>query len=346
MITRTGVKENNYRLLFKEVMIYCYLWGKTVFSYCLWIFRTCTGQNITIFLAISLQTGDRNMTKKQTSKSKKQNDENMKIKKNIQKIKHKIVIMSGKGGVGKSTVATNLALSLSMYGAEVGLLDVDINGPDIPKMLDLEDEKLMVDKNWIIPIFLPPHLKVMSMAFLLKDRDTPVTWRGPLKMQAINQFLGDVAWGNLDYLIIDLPPGTGDEPLSIAQLIPNSSGAVIVTTPQDVALLDSRKAVNFAKTLNMPVIGILENMSGFVCPKCGHQIDLFKKGGGRRAALELSVPFLGVVPIDPKIVETGVSGRPFVLEYSESEPAKAFREIVKKIEEFVNGGETNTQRAR
>ena len=281
------------------------------------------------------------MAKRQENKSKKQIDDNLKIMENIQKIKHKIIIMSGKGGVGKSTVATNLALSLTMYGAEVGLLDVDINGPDIPKMLNIEDEKLVVDKNGITPIMLPPHLKVMSMAFLLKDKDTPVIWRGPLKMQAINQFLGDVAWGNLDYLIIDLPPGTGDEPLSIAQLIPNSSGAVIVTTPQEVALLDSRKSVNFAKTLNMPVIGIIENMSGFVCPKCGYRIDLFKTGGGRRAALELSVPFLGKVPIDPKIVETGDSGKPFVLEYSKSDSAKAFEEIVKKIEEFVNGGETN-----
>jgi ATP-binding protein involved in chromosome partitioning len=281
------------------------------------------------------------MAKRQENKSKKLADENMKIKRNIQKIKHKIVIMSGKGGVGKSTVATNLALSLSMQGAEVGLLDVDINGPDIPKMLNIEDEKLMVDKNGIIPIIIPPHLKVMSMAFLLKDRDTPVIWRGPLKMQAIHQFLGDVVWGNLDYLIIDLPPGTGDEPLSIAQLIPNSSGAVIVTTPQEVALLDSRKSVNFAKTLKMPVIGIIENMSGFLCPHCGKNIDLFKTGGGHRAAIELSVPFLGKVPIDPKIVETGDSGKPFVLEYSKSDSAKAFGEIVKKIEGFVNGGETN-----
>jgi Mrp family chromosome partitioning ATPase len=286
------------------------------------------------------------MAKRQDSKSKKITNENMKIKENIQKIKHKIVIMSGKGGVGKSTVATNLALSLSMNGAEVGLLDVDINGPDIPKMLNIEDERLISDNNRIIPIILPPHLKVMSMAFLLKDKDTPVIWRGPMKMQAIDQFLGDVAWGDLDYLVIDLPPGTGDEPLSIAQLIPDSSGAVIVTTPQEVALLDSRKSVNFAKTLKMPVIGIIENMSGFSCPHCGKNIDLFKTGGGYKAALELSVPFLGKVPIDSKIVETGDSGRPFVLEYSESDSAKAFSEIVKRIDEFVNGGEKNVQGTR
>jgi Mrp family chromosome partitioning ATPase len=176
----------------------------------------------------------------------------------------------------------------------------------------------------------------MSMAFLLSSQDAPIIWRGPVKMGAIKQFLGDVHWGNLDYLIIDLPPGTGDEPLSIAQLIPDSSGAIIVTTPQDVALLDSRKAVTFARTLNMPLIGIIENMSGLSCPHCGKSIELFKSGGGQKAAKELTVPFLGKVPVDPKIVETGDSGKPFVLEYSDSESAKVFEEIVGKIEKFVN----------
>ncbi|KPJ63846.1 ATP-binding protein, partial [candidate division WOR-1 bacterium DG_54_3] len=200
----------------------------------------------------------------------------------------------------------------------------------------IEDEHVTGDEKGILPILVPPHLKVMSMGFLLSTKDTPVIWRGPVKMGAIRQFLGEVHWGDLDYLIIDLPPGTGDEPLSIAQLIPNSSGAIIVTTPQDVALLDSRKAVTFARTLNMPVIGIIENMSGFACPHCGKTIDLFKTGGGQKAALELQVPFLGKVPIDPKIVETGDSGKPFVLEYSKSESAKVFEEIVKNIEKFVS----------
>jgi Mrp family chromosome partitioning ATPase len=245
--------------------------------------------------------------------------------------------MSGKGGVGKSTVATNLAFSLSMHGAEVGLLDVDIHGPNIPKMLGIEDEHITADEKGIFPIQVPPNLKVMSMAFLLSNKDAPIIWRGPVKMGAIRQFLGEVHWGDLDYLIIDLPPGTGDEPLSIAQLIPNCSGAVIVTTPQDVALLDSRKAVTFARTLNMPIIGIIENMSGFECPHCGKTINLFKSGGGQKAALELMVPFLGKVPIDPKIVETGDSGRPFVLEYSKSESAKVFSEIVKRIENSIKG---------
>ncbi len=276
------------------------------------------------------------MSMTNTKKSAKTIDDNLKVVENLQKIRHKIVVMSGKGGVGKSTVATNLAFSLSMNGADVGLLDVDIHGPDIPKMLGIEDAKITGDDKGIFPIDVPPHLKVMSMAFLLSSRDTPVIWRGPVKMGAIRQFLGEVHWGNLDYLIIDLPPGTGDEPLSIAQLIPDTSGAIIVTTPQEVALLDSRKAVTFARTLNMHVIGIIENMSGMVCPHCGKSIELFKSGGGSKAALEMQVPFLGKVPIDPKIVETGDSGRPFVMEYSGSESAKSFKEIVEKIERFVS----------
>ena len=276
------------------------------------------------------------MSKTNTKKPSNTIDDNLRVVENLQRIKHKIVVMSGKGGVGKSTVATNLAFSLSMNGADVGLLDVDIHGPDIPKMLGIEDEKITSDGKGIFPIDVPPHLKVMSMAFLLSSRDTPVIWRGPVKMGAIRQFLGEVHWGDLDYLIIDLPPCTGDEPLTIAQLIPDTSGAIIVTTPQEVALLDSRKAVTFARTLNMPVLGIIENMSGMVCPHCGKSIELFKSGGGFKAALEMQVPFLGKVPIDPKIVETGDSGRPFVLEYSESESAKVFKVIVEKIEKFVS----------
>jgi ATP-binding protein involved in chromosome partitioning len=275
---------------------------------------------------------------KKKNKSKESINEDLEVKNNIQNIKHKIIIMSGKGGVGKSTVATNLAFSLSLHGAEVGLLDVDITGPNIPKMLNIENERLMSEDGGIIPIILPPHLKVMSMAFLLEDKDTPIIWRGPLKMQVIQQFLGKVVWGDLDYLIIDLPPGTGDEPLSIAQLIPNSIGAIIVTTPQDVALLDSRKAINFAKALKIPVIGILENMRRLICPHCHKKIDLFKTDGGSKAAKDLAVPFLGKIPIDPKIVETCDNGKPFVLKYSKSESTKVFDGIMQKIERFVNGG--------
>jgi Mrp family chromosome partitioning ATPase len=174
----------------------------------------------------------------------------------------------------------------------------------------------------------------MSLAFLLESKDTPVVWRGPLKMGAIKQFISDVFWGNLDYLIVDLPPGTGDEPLSVAQLIPDIDGAIIVTTPQDVALLDSRKSVSFARAIGMPIIGIIENMSGFKCPNCGEVIDLFKIGGGEHSAADMDVPFLGRIPIEPKIVESGDSGIPFVLEH-ESEAADAFEAIVDRVKEMV-----------
>ncbi|MCD6127505.1 MAG: Mrp/NBP35 family ATP-binding protein [Methanomicrobia archaeon] len=250
----------------------------------------------------------------------------------MSEIKHKIMVMSGKGGVGKSTVAVNLALTLSMEGYKVGILDADIHGPNIPKMLGIEDKKPDVIDSKIIPVSVL-NLKVMSMAFLLPDTDSPVIWRGPLKMKAISQFTNDVAWEDLDYMIIDLPPGTGDEPLSIAQLL-KSDGAIIVTTPQDVALLDSRKAVNFAKQLNVPVVGIIENMSGLICPHCGKEIDLFKKGGGEKASKELKVPFLGRIPIEMKIVESSDSGIPFILNNGNSKAKEAFKNIILKVEKF------------
>lgn len=258
-----------------------------------------------------------------------------KVLENMKRVKYKIMVMSGKGGVGKSTVATNLSFALQLHGNSVGLLDVDIHGPNIPKMLGIEESQLSAFGGGIFPVQVPPNLKVVSMAFLLRDRDTPVIWRGPVKMGVIEQFLGDVIWGDLDYLCIDLPPGTGDEPLSIAQLIPGVTGVVIVTTPQDVALLDSRKAVNFAKELHIPVIGIIENMSGLICPHCGEMIDLFKVGGGEKAAKDLGVPFLGRIPIDPTIVQNGDAGKPFLLEDFDSEAVKAFKQIVEQIETFV-----------
>jgi len=263
-------------------------------------------------------------------------NEKVKIVNNLEHIKHKIVVMSGKGGVGKSTIAANLAFTFSMQGAEVGLLDCDIHGPSIPKILGIENESLHPTDLGIRPVIVPPHLKIMSMGFLLSDKDSPVIWRGPLKMGVIKQFLEEVCWGNLDYLIIDLPPGTGDEPLSIAQLIPNSDGTLIVTTPQDVALLSVRKSINFARALNMPIIGLIENMSGFVCPYCSKNVDIFKSGGGFKACLDIMVPFLGKIPVDPMITETSDNGKPFVLEYRESKTAKVFEEIVKKIEKFVS----------
>ncbi|RLG38514.1 MAG: hypothetical protein DRN91_02400 [Candidatus Alkanophagales archaeon] len=404
------------------------------------------------------------------------------IEKKMEKIRHKIVVISGKGGVGKTTVAVNLAVSLARKGLRVGLLDADLHGPNVPKMLGVEDERPTVENNEVVPVESQYGVKVMSVGFLLSSKDSPVIWRGPLKATAIRQFLSDVRWGELDYLIVDLPPGclssntriltprgqfriseakagvpvycfdgervmsrrildvipqgvatifelktenhsikgtanhpilvaedghlswkkllevkpgnvvlvfetdaaferqpaslplsfetvvsisaagvdevydlrveggnfiangfvvhnTGDEPLSVAQLIPKISGAIIVTTPQDVALLDSRKAVVFASQLNMPVVGIVENMSGFICPNCGARFFPFKVGGGRRAAVELGVPFLGSIPLEPQIVESGDAGAPFVVKNVEA--AKAFEEIVKRVREFLGDEESS-----
>ena len=259
------------------------------------------------------------------------NEDDLKVLNSLKKIKHVIVVMSGKGGVGKSTVAANIAVAFSMRGYETGLMDADIHGPNIPKMLNIEDAVITGDTDGLQPVMVPPHLKVMSMAFLIQDKDSPVIWRGPMKMGAIRQFIGDVKWGDLDFLIVDLPPGTGDEPLSVAQLIPNADGSIIVTTPQDVALLDSRKSVNFSKALKLPIIGLIENMSGFVCPHCGKSIELFKVGGGKKAAEEMNIDFLGSVTINQKVVMSGDEGMPIVLYDSDSDAAKAFMKIVDRI---------------
>jgi Mrp family chromosome partitioning ATPase len=250
-------------------------------------------------------------------------------------IKHVVIVMSGKGGVGKSTVSANLAQSLSQKGLSVGLMDIDITGPNIPKMFRIEDEKLDVRNGKLVPIGVPPSLKIMSMAFLLPEKDAAIMWRGPVKMSAVKQFIEDVEWGDLDYLVVDMPPGTGDEALSIVQLIPKADGVVIVTTPQDVALLDSRKSVTFAAQTNVPIIGIIENMSGFICPHCGERIDIFKSGGGEAAAKSLNIQFLGRVPLEPAVVLSGDSGIPIVAFDSDSESAKAFKSISAKIVKTV-----------
>ena len=263
------------------------------------------------------------------------------------KVKHKIMVMSGKGGVGKTTVAANLAFALAMRGLDVGLMDADIHGPDIPKILGIEEQRPEVSEEAgkMRPILVTPRLKAMSIGFLLPDTDSPIIWRGPMKMNAIRQFLSDVEWGELDYLVVDLPPGTGDEPLSVAQLLKNVDGAIIVTTPQDLALLDSRKAVNFAGVLKVPVVGIIENMSGFVCPHCGKETRIFKYGGGERAAAELGVPFLGRVPLDSKMVEAADSGTPFVLQReAEATAREAFEQIVEKVRAFVEADPKLKQR--
>ncbi len=259
------------------------------------------------------------------------NESRKTIDENLKQVSKIIAVMSGKGGVGKTTVAVNLACNLKANGKSVGMLDADFTGPNVPKMLGMEDAKLGADGEAILPAMSGSGIPVISTAFLLSDPDSPVIWRGPMKMQVINQFLGQAVWGKLDYLIIDLPPGTGDESLSIAQQIPGAS-AIIVTTPQDVALLDSRKSVNFARQLNMNVLGIIENMSGMACPHCGKSIDLFKIGGGEAAANEMGVPFLGRIPIEPGVVVSGDSGLPLAMN-DDSDISKAINEISSKIED-------------
>src|SRR5256886_3407312 len=247
----------------------------------------------------------------------------MKMAQRMSRIKHKIVVMSGKGGVGKSSVATNLACVLAESGP-TGLVDADVTGPDIAKLMGVEDAQVKATDTGLEPTTGPAGVRVISMAQMI-DRDTAVVWRGPLKIKALKQMLSDVEWGDLDYLVIDLPPGTSDEPLSVAQEIPDADGAVVVTTPQEVSLLDVRKSIAFARAVKMDILGVIENMSGFVCPHCGKQTDIFKVGGGEAAAEELGLPFLGRIPLDPRIVIGGAAGKPFVLEHPDSAQAQALR---------------------
>lgn len=257
-----------------------------------------------------------------------------KIKESMQKIKHKIIIISGKGGVGKSTVAVNLSYGLALQGRRVGLLDVDIHGPNIAKLMGLDDQAMTGKEGRIYPI-VKDNIRVASMGALIKEQDLPIIWRGPLKIKVIEQFLGEIEWGELDYLIVDCPPGTGDEPLSVAQLIPDLDGSIVVTTPQDVALLDASKAINFSNTLNIRVIGLIENMSWFVCPYCKSNIPIFKAGGGEKIADRYKLELLGKIPFEPEIVELSDNGKPFVYFLKESESGRVMMEITKKIMEKI-----------
>jgi Mrp family chromosome partitioning ATPase len=260
--------------------------------------------------------------------------EQQEIRKRIRRIKHQIVVMSGKGGVGKSTVAVNLAISLAAKGKKIGLLDIDIHGPSIPHILGLTSQRPASDGNALLPVQMNTNLKVISIGFMLENQNSAVIWRGPMKYNVIKQFLKDVAWGDLDFLIADSPPGTGDEPLSVVQLLERVTGGIIVTTPQDVALNDVRKSITFCRKLNVPVLGVVENMSGFVCPKCGTRTDIFKTGGGRTMANEMGVPFLGSVPVDPRIVEACDMGTPYVAQFAGTDTAKAFERIVTPVLEI------------
>ena len=281
-------------------------------------------------------------TESNCSAQEKEEHEQVRLQQKLFSIRHKIMVMSGKGGVGKSTVSVNLAASLALQGYEVGVLDADMHGPDIPRMCGVENRPLVSHGKGLEPIKVFKGLKTISTGLLSQDPDKAIVWRGPLKHSAIRQFLGDVNWGDLDYLVIDLPPGTGDEPLSVAHLIKNVDGAIIVTTPQDVALLDSRKAVNFSRLISVPLIGIVENMSGMACPNCGEKIDLFKVGGGSKAARELGVPYLGNIPIDPRMVIRCDAGKPFVLDPEPSPVKRAFERLARTV---IKAGERTEKEA-
>ena len=249
----------------------------------------------------------------------------------LSQVKKVIAVMSGKGGVGKSLVTALLAKAMQERGYKTAIMDADITGSSIPKMLGLEGQVPAVIGNALQPIQVTGTLSVMSMAFLLSNPSDPIIWRGPMKIGAIRQLLTEVNWGSLDYLVVDLPPGTGDEALTIGQAAPNIRGAVIVTTPQEVAVLDATKAIRFIEKQGMPVIGVIENMSGMVCPHCGEVVDLFGRGGGEAAAAEFGVPYLGAIPLDPEMMKAGDEGRPFILRHSDSPTWKAIDTVMENL---------------
>ena len=251
------------------------------------------------------------------------------------KVKHKVLVMSNKGGVGKSTVSANLAASLAKKGYKVGIADADIHGPNIPKMFGAEGKRLKITDAGIQP-YEAFNLKIASIAFLMEGADEPIVWRDVWKFDFLKQLFGSFNWGELDYLIVDLPPGTGNESITTIELVNKVGGVVIVTTPQDVALLDSRRSVTFSKINNLPIIGIVENMAGLTCPHCGKDVEVFKIGGGERAAIEMGVPFLGRIPIDPMIAIKADSGEPYIIACQDSPVGKIFQEIVDRCDKFVN----------
>jgi len=276
---------------------------------------------------------ERNMAQLEAYRKKAAQDQEI-FKERMSKIKHKIAVISGKGGVGKSTITVNLATAFALKGNRVGVLDADIHGPSVPRLLGLEGKEVETTPMGAFPVKGPLGMKVMSIDFFMAEQ-MPTIWRGPLKMRAIRQFLGEIVWGELDFLFIDLPPGTGDEPLSIAQLLPDLDGVVIVTMPSELSSSIVKKAVTFARRLNLPIIGVVENMSGFVCPHCNEKIEIFKSGGGQKMAQEESVPFLGSIPIEPKVGADSDMGSPFIISHKDSAAAKAFMEIVAKVEAFL-----------
>ena len=260
----------------------------------------------------------------------------------MENIKHKFLVLSGKGGVGKSSIAVNLAVWLSMQGKNVGLLDIDIHGPSIPKLLNLEHMHIQALNDKMIPVDYSATLKVMSVGFLLRSKKDALIWRGPMKHNVIKQFVTDVFWGYLDYLVVDCPPGTGDEPLSIAQLLGRIDGAVIVTTPQQLAVVDVEKCITFCHQLNLPVFGVIENMSGFVCPHCNQQIEVFKGDGGEKMARDFKVPLLGKIPIDPALAHACDIGKPFVDAAYRNLTVEAIRSAFEPLLKIEKQAQTDT----
>lgn len=269
-------------------------------------------------------------SKSEMEKSVAQAEADKSVKDSLGKIKNKFLVMSGKGGVGKTSVSVNLSIALASMGYQVGLMDVDIHGPDVPRMLGLNGMLNVGKSNKLSPMRYSENLGVVSIESLIANKDDAIIWRGPMKNSIIKQFLGEVGWGDLDYLVIDSPPGTGDEPLTIAQTISDAK-AIIVTTPQEVSLADVRKSINFCKTVKMKILGLIENMSGFNCPHCGKGVGLFGSGGGEKTAKTAGINFIGRIPFDPKVVSCGDAGVSLQEKYAESPVAKAFAGIVNKI---------------
>ncbi len=263
-----------------------------------------------------------------------QADQDVAVNKSLGKIKNKILVMSGKGGVGKTSTSVNLSVALAHKGYNVGLMDVDLHGPDVPRMLGLEGTPQVNENKKLNPISYSENLKAISIESFTPNKDDAIIWRGPLKFSAIKQFIGDVDWGDLDFLIIDAPPGTGDEPLTVAQTISDAK-AIIVTTPQEVALADVRKSINFCKTVKMEIFGLIENMSGFSCPHCGEMVDLFGTGGGEKTASHMGVRFLGRIPFDPKMVACADSGVCYQESHSDSVVTKAFVDVAEAMSKLV-----------
>jgi ATP-binding protein involved in chromosome partitioning len=252
------------------------------------------------------------------------------VKETLGRIQRKFIVMSGKGGVGKTSTAVNLAMALAARGVNVGLMDVDLHGPDVPRMLGFDGILDMNADNKLIPMRFNEHLSAVSVESLMEGKDDAIIWRGPVKHSMIQQFIGQVAWGDLDVLLIDAPPGTGDEPLTVAQSIKEAK-AIIVTTPQEVSLADVRKSINFCKTVKMEVFGLIENMSGLTCPHCQSVLDLFGTGGGEKTALDMNVSFLGRIPFDAQMVECGDAGVSYQQKHPESAVSKAYAAIAEKI---------------